>query len=127
MSRPRIALLAFVVLFSFIGAGCGHQRRASVTVTTAGSYQPFTLTLQNNTNQTLLPGPIVAEPYDPDIPSVQIPPGGTATYSIGFLPSRITVGATGVGQFSSYTYPTDTLDLGFDYFSDAIGVTFIYR
>ena len=128
MKRSWIALLAVTASLGIFGVGCGHTHGdATVVVTQSGTYEPFTLTLQNNTNQTLLPGPIVAEPYDPNIPAVQIPPGGTATYSIGFLPSSITVGATGVGAFSSYTYPTTTLYLGIDYFSDASGATFIYH
>ncbi len=129
MNRTKLALLALLIAFTLVGTGCG-RRRAGVAVTTTtvgGTYGTFNLTLQNNRNQTLLPGPIVAEPYDPNIPAVQIPPGGSATYSIGFLPTSITVGATGVGSFSTYVYPTETLFLGVDYFGDATGVTFIYR
>ena len=129
MNRSRIAVLAFVALFSVLGVGCGHYHNSDyyVTTTAVGTYEPFTLTLQNNTNQTLLPGPIDAQPYDPNVPAVQIPPGGSATYSIGFLPSSITVGAQGVGNFATYVYPTQTLYLGIDYSTDATGVTFVYH
>jgi hypothetical protein len=130
MKNSRIAALALALVgvLSFFGAGCGHYHHSDYYVTTtAGTYETFSLTLVNNTNQTLLPGPILAAPYDPNVPAVAIPPGGSAVYSIGFLPSSITVGATGVGTFANYVYPTTTLELGVDYFSDATGATFVYH
>ena len=75
--------------------GCGHHHYDSYTVVTVqpGTYEPFTLTLENQTNETLVPGPLDAQPYGINAPPVQIPPGGTATISIGYLPSSVTVGA----------------------------------
>jgi hypothetical protein len=130
MNRCRLALVACLAFASLLGAGCGHSHESDTTTVvtvSSGTYEPFTLTVENDTTMTLLPGPIVADPYDPDIPTVALAPGESATYSIGFLPSSITVGATGVGAFSSYVYPTRTLDLGFDYSAYASGATFIYR
>jgi len=125
----KLIAFALFALLAVGGAGCGHYHHSDyyVTTTSAGTYETFNLTLVNNSNQTLLPGPIVAEPYDPNVPTVDIPPGGSAVYSIGFLPSSITVGATGVGSNSNFTYPTQTLTLGVDYFTDANGVTFTYH
>lgn len=126
-----IAVLAFVALSALV-TGCGHSHGSDYGGTTvvhvsAGTYEPFTLTVQNDTNMTLLPGPIVAAPYDSNVPTIALAPGESATYSIGYLPSSITVGATGVGTFSSYTYPEQTLDLGVDYGTDSSGVTFVYH
>jgi hypothetical protein len=128
MKRSWIAVLAVAALVSLTGVGCGHYHHDGHYVTVeSGTYEPFTLTLVNHTNQDLLPGPITAEPYEPNVPAVVIHPGDSATYSIGFLPSQVTVGAVGVGLFSSYTYPDTTIYLGIDYYSDSAGATFIYH
>jgi hypothetical protein len=125
--RTWIALAVVAATLFVGGAGCGHRHDGRWYVTHSGYYAPFAVTFVNATNGTLLPGPIRAEPYEPYIPTVAIPPGGRATYSIGFLPSRITVSAIGIGPFGDFTYPTRTLYLGIDYFSDASEVTFVYH
>jgi hypothetical protein len=126
--RTKIATLIVFSCLSLFGVGCGdHGSSYYVVSTQPGTYEAFTLTLQNNTNMTLLPGPITADPYVPAINAPDIAPGGVETISIGFLPSSITVGATGVGAFSTFVYPATTLSLGVDYSDTAAGVTFVYH
>lgn len=128
MRRTWLVALALFAALSIFGSGCGHNHDSGYYVSTGpGTYEPFTITLVNHTNMTLLPGPLMAQPYDTSIPASAIDPGGSATYAIGYLPSSITVGAAGEGAYSSYVYPTTTLYLGIDYFSDATGATFYYH
>jgi hypothetical protein len=129
MSRANLAAVVVFSCLTVFGAGCGHDHHESyyVTSSSTSTSAPFTLTLQNNTNQTLLPGPITAEPFVPNLYAPSIPPGGQVQVSISFLPSSITVGAEGVGAFANYVYPTTTLYRGVDYLDDATGVTFVYH
>ncbi len=126
--RTRLAALVVFSCLAVFGAGCGHHGSSYyVTSSSTGTTAPFTLTLQNNTNMTLLPGPVTAEPFVPNLDAPTIPPGGEAQVSISFLPSSITVGAQGEGAFANYVYPTTTLYRGIDYSGNATGVTFVYH
>lgn len=121
---------AIVALTMTLLVGCGHSSSGTVFVagtgSVAGRSQPFDLLLVNQTNQSLVTGPIDAPPFSLNPPTLVLAPGASAVIQIGYLPSSLTVGATAVGA-STFVYTPQTLFLGVDYFPESTGATFIYR